>query len=109
MHAGHAASGHAIDVRGHGGRPATARFVGRPNVFVSHAWLYLFEDVLTALEAFDAACGAEAERFYWFDTFSIDEHATQSMTQTWWSTTFRCPMPACNALVPVRMKARAPS
>jgi hypothetical protein len=70
--------------------PVTARFVGRPNVFVSHAWLYLFDDVLAALKAFDAACGAEAERFYWFDTFSIDEHATQSMSQTWWSTTFRC-------------------
>jgi len=71
--------------------PVTARFVGRPNVFVSHAWLYLFEDVLAALEAFDAACGAGEERCYWFDTFSIDEHATQSMTPTWWSTTFRCP------------------
>ena len=31
------------------------------------------------------------ERFYWFDAFSIDEHATQSMPQTWWGTTFRCP------------------
>ena len=71
--------------------PVTARFVGKPNVFVSHAWLYLFDDALAALEAFDAARGAGAERFYWFDTFSIDEHATQSMTQTWWSTTFRCP------------------
>ncbi len=70
---------------------ATARFVGRPNVFVSHAWLYLFDDALAALEAFDAARGAEAERFYRFDIFSIDEHATQSMTQTWWSKTFRCP------------------
>jgi hypothetical protein len=71
--------------------PVTARFVGKPNVFVSHAWLYLFDDALAALEAFDAARGAGAERFYWFDTFSIDEHATQSMPQTWWSTTFRCP------------------
>jgi hypothetical protein len=69
----------------------TAHFVGKPNVFVSHAWLYLFDDALAALEAFDAACGDEEERFYWFDIFSIDEHATQSMSQTWWSTTFRCP------------------
>ena len=68
-----------------------ASFVGKPNVFVSHAWLYLFDDALAALEAFDAGCGAVAKRFYWFDTFSIDEHATQSMTPTWWSTTFRCP------------------
>ncbi len=71
--------------------PVTARFVGKPNVFVSHAWLYLFDDALAALEAFDAARGGEPERFYWIDTFSIDEHATQSMSQTWWGTTFRCP------------------
>jgi hypothetical protein len=69
----------------------TARFVGKPNVFVSHAWLYNFDEVVAALEAFEAACGDEEERFYWFDIFSIDEHATQSMSQTWWSTTFRCP------------------
>ncbi len=43
--------------------PITARFVGKPNVFVSHAWLYFFEDALAALDAFDSACGAEAERF----------------------------------------------
>jgi hypothetical protein len=69
----------------------TARFVGKPNVFVSHAWLYNFDEVVAALEAFEAACGDEEERFYWFDIFSIDEHATQSMSQTWWSETIRCP------------------
>jgi hypothetical protein len=118
--------------------PVTAHFVGKPNSFVSHAWLYLFDDAVAALEAFNAARGMgdcpcctstlqlsgsedvfylecsfcrwhsktidlvsdnpealsrlpSPERFYWFDAFSIDEHATQSMPQTWWGTTFRCP------------------
>jgi hypothetical protein len=68
----------------------TARFVGKPNAFVSHAWLYKFKEVVEALESSDAACCAEEERFYWFDTFSINEHVTQKLPQAWWSTTFRC-------------------
>ena len=89
--------------------PITARFVGRPNAFVSHAWLYLFDDALAALEAFDAARGAGAERFHWFDTFSIDEHATQSLPPTWWSTTFRCPCKPAMRSCPHGWNAHAPS
>ena len=60
--------------------PATAHFVGRPTVFLSHAWLYLFLNVLAALRAFVGAQPAEApEVFFWFDCFSIDEHATQAL------------------------------
>jgi hypothetical protein len=67
-----------------------ASFVGKPNVFVSHAWLYDFKNVLVALESFAAACGDDEERFFWFDTFSINEHVTQELPQAWWGTTFRC-------------------
>ena len=45
----------------------TRRFVGKPNVFLSHAWLYLFVDVVDALCAFaevEAARGGE-EPFFW--------------------------------------------
>jgi hypothetical protein len=70
--------------------PATSRFVGRPTVFFSHAWLYSFLNVLAALRAFVAAQPeGEPGLFFWFDCFSIDEHATQALPQEWWGTTFK--------------------
>jgi tetratricopeptide (TPR) repeat protein len=85
--------------------PATAHWVGRPNLLLSHAWLYKFEHAVTAIESFadkpgagagepkwedleperDAAppeCeqyGSAASRglFVWFDCFSLDQHAVQ--------------------------------
>ena len=70
--------------------PETACFVGAPTVFLSHAWLYKFLNLLGALEAFVATQPDDApEVFFWFDTFSIDEHSTQQLPQVWWSTTFR--------------------
>ena len=50
----------------------TRQFVGRPNVFLSHAWLYTFADVVDALCAFaeaEAARGGE-ELFFWCLTAS---------------------------------------
>ena len=48
--------------------------MGKPNVFLSHAWSYRFVDVVNALGSFSH----EGEQlFFWFDCFSIDEHATQ--------------------------------
>ena len=45
----------------------TRRFVGKPNVFLSHAWLYLFADVVDALCAFAEAEAARSgkEIFFW--------------------------------------------
>jgi hypothetical protein len=31
----------------------------------------------------------ETELFFWFDCFSVDEHATQDHPQSWWSSTFQ--------------------
>ena len=64
---------------------ATRRFVSPPNAFLSHAWQYRFKDVVEALEAF----GGNEEVFFWFDCFSIDEHATQTQPPEWWSTAFK--------------------
>ena len=52
---------------------ALAPLVGRPTVFLSHAWGFRFRKLLAALEAFDAA---HPGTFFWFDCFSLDEHAT---------------------------------
>jgi hypothetical protein len=41
-------------------------------------------------QAFVTAQGPGSESpFFWFDCFSVDEHATQTMPQEWWSTTFQ--------------------
>eukprot|EP01048_Picozoa_sp_COSAG05_P006296 COSAG05_NODE_403_length_10204_cov_874.669372_6_plen_233_part_00 len=70
--------------------PQTAHFVGVPTVFLSHAWTYKFRNVITAIRNYVEALPARAPQpFFWFDCFSIDEHATQSLTQGWWSTTFQ--------------------
>ena len=70
--------------------PPTAVHVGKPTVFLSHAWLYLFLNVLAALRAFVAGLPAGSpEVFFWFDCFSMDEHATQVLPQEFWSSTFK--------------------
>jgi hypothetical protein len=70
--------------------PATAHLVGKPTHFLSHAWLYKFPNLVEALRAWVAGQPAGSpEPFFWFDTFSIDEHATQARPQEWWATTFK--------------------
>ena len=69
--------------------PKTAHHVGKPNVFLSHAWLYRFPDVVEAINAFAASRPEGDQLFFWFDCFSIDEHATQALPQDWWSTAFK--------------------
>ena len=69
--------------------PQTAVYVGRPTIFLSHAWTYKFRNLVAALRTYVDALPADAPPpFFWFDVFSIDEHATQQFTQEWWSTTF---------------------
>ncbi len=58
---------------------ATARFVGRPTHFLSHAWLYRILDVAGALEAFVSSLppGSRERTFFWFDCFSLDQVSGQ--------------------------------
>ena len=70
--------------------PATAHQVGAPTVFFSHAWLFKFKNVAAALRAFvDGLPPGSPPQFFWFDCFSIDEHATQAKPQEFWGSTFR--------------------
>ncbi|MGY9050442.1 MAG: hypothetical protein ACKVKF_26340, partial [Rhodobacterales bacterium] len=56
--------------------PATARFIGRPTHFFSHAWLQKFANNVDALRAFVAARPAGSpEAFFWYDCFAIDRSA----------------------------------
>eukprot|EP01047_Picozoa_sp_COSAG01_P089342 COSAG01_NODE_21470_length_900_cov_2.951311_1_plen_215_part_10 len=70
--------------------PAGA-FVGKPTVFFSHAWKFRFADVVDAITGFAQRRQAEegVQPFFWFDCFCVDEHATQTMPQAWWSSTFQ--------------------
>lgn len=70
--------------------PGRAHFVGPPTVFLSHAWKYSFEDVMAAIQRFVAwQPEGSPEVFFWFDCFSLDQHACVQFPQEWWSGTFR--------------------
>eukprot|EP01049_Picozoa_sp_SAG25_P007820 SAG25_NODE_661_length_6096_cov_3.735201_1_plen_348_part_00 len=72
------------------GTTAAAAFVGAPTVFLSHAWTYRFRNVVAALRSYvEALPAGSPPPFFWFDCLSIDEHATQTLPQEWWSTTFQ--------------------
>ena len=69
--------------------PTTQHFVGRPTHFLSHAWVFLFLNVLSGLQNFVAQLPAdEPEPFFWFDCFVLDQHAQSSQGADWWRTTF---------------------
>lgn len=70
--------------------PGSTEFVGKPTVFLSHAWLFCFRNVVAAMRAFQDTQPTDSPPiFFWFDTFSIDEHATQTLPQEWWGSTFK--------------------
>ena len=69
--------------------PVAAEHVGTPTVFFSHAWMFRFVNVAAAMRAYVDAQPADSPKvFFWFDCFSIDEHATQAFPPSWWDTTF---------------------
>jgi tetratricopeptide (TPR) repeat protein len=69
--------------------PATADYIGPPTVFFSHAWMFRFTSVVAAMRAYEETQPVGSPTvFFWFDCFSIDEHATQAFPPAWWDTTF---------------------
>ena len=72
--------------------PQTARFVNKPTIFLSHAWLFLILNLLGAVESFVSALPpGEPEPFFWFDCFSIDQHAqskSSALGSEWWRDAF---------------------
>jgi hypothetical protein len=69
--------------------PATASFVGKPTAFLSHAWVYRFRNLVDAVQAYvESLPEGSDEDFFWFDCFSLDQHAQSSQGSEWWSTTF---------------------
>ena len=61
--------------------------VKEATVFISHAWQFLFMDVVDALKFHFE--GKEEGVYMWFDLFSNDQHNTTEFDFLWWSTTFK--------------------
>jgi hypothetical protein len=69
-----------------------ARFVGRANVFVSHAWLCKFTDLLSALRNWlDSLTDAERGQpwFFWIDVFVCNQESSGPKDFDWWRHTFK--------------------
>ena len=64
---------------------AEADEVGTAQAFVSHAWLYPFELLVSALE--EAAMPPET--FFWVDIAVVNQHTNATRGFDWWSGTFR--------------------
>lgn len=60
--------------------------VGKARVFISHAWKYLFLDVVSALE--NHFSGA-MDTIIWFDLFSNNQHKAVDLDFSWWCGTFQ--------------------
>jgi hypothetical protein len=68
-----------------------ARFVGRANVFVSHAWLCKMTDLLSALRKWlDSLSDAERAQqwFFWIDIFVCNQEDSTPKEFDWWKQTF---------------------
>jgi len=59
--------------------------VGLATVFVSHAWLFKFMDVVNALQYHFRH---SMETIVWFDLFSNNQHRAVSLDFDWWCGTF---------------------
>ena len=64
---------------------AEAGEMGTAQAFVSHAWLYPFELLVSALE--EAAMPPET--FFWVDIAVVNQHTNATRGFDWWSGTFR--------------------
>jgi len=60
--------------------------VGIATVFISHAWKYLFLDVMCALEYHFRD---QPDIIIWFDLFSNNQHKAVDLDFDWWCNTFK--------------------
>lgn len=61
--------------------------VGFATVFVSHAWKYLFSDVVDTLKNYFR--GNRRDELLWFDLFSNNQHLAVNLDFDWWCGTFK--------------------
>ena len=70
---------------------ATSGLVAPSAWFISHAWSYLFLEVVEAVRLFlEDECGERAgEEVVWFDVFSNDQHSVENRPFDWWTTLYQ--------------------
>jgi len=61
--------------------------VGLATVFVSHAWKYLFSDVINTLKHYFQ--GSRKDEIIWFDLFSNNQQLAVDLDFDWWCGTFK--------------------
>eukprot|EP01040_Poterioochromonas_malhamensis_P007045 gene7045-7605_t len=65
-------------------RDGTFGYEAKANVFVSHAWLDKFVDVVNAL-----AENYGPDESFWIDIFSVNQHIVTAKDFNWWNSTFK--------------------
>ncbi len=73
--------------------------VGKASIFTSHAWSYIFTDVVDTLRDLAKKRDLEVAKskskksktriFFWFDIFVVNQHKAPNLPFEWWRTTFR--------------------
>jgi hypothetical protein len=64
--------------------------VGTANTFVSHAWTFVFEELIESLRLFEAQqlAAGRPPSYFWLDIFVVDENAAHTYPSEWWQTSF---------------------
>ena len=70
--------------------------VGVAQVFISHAWKYVFLDVVDTLQYHFRD---SPDIIIWFDVFSNNQHSAPDLDFHWWSTTFKSAIEQLNHTV----------
>ncbi|KAJ3347145.1 Delta(24)-sterol C-methyltransferase [Entophlyctis luteolus] len=74
--------------------PSESSAVGEAQWFISHAWKYMFLDVVDAINQFFATeklyerMESGEDPIIWFDLFTNSQHGTANRPFEWWTTTF---------------------
>jgi hypothetical protein len=63
--------------------------IGTATVFASHAWTFVFEELVQSLRYFEEQQPPEGEpSLFWLDIFVVDENAAHTYPSEWWQTSF---------------------
>ena len=64
--------------------------VGEATVFASHAWTFVFEELIESLRFFEnqQLAAGKPPSYFWLDIFVVDENAAHTYPSEWWQTSF---------------------
>jgi hypothetical protein len=84
-----------------------AAYVATAKIFLSHAWKYLFLDVVDATERRFSG-SADPDPVVWFDVFSVSQHKSSERDFAWWNSTFLNAVGSMGEVVMVLQPWRTP-